>query len=125
MNIKTMFKYEEIKQHFLDYVKDNYTNLEEALEDEDLHHKVFNEDYYIIGYYQAEQWLIEDGKNNFNNSQNMTFDVLGYVMEQEDLHLGEIHTVIDNAETLVNHYTYWLGREIIEEIREEERQKVS
>ena len=125
MNIKTMFKYEEIKQYFLDYVKDNYTNLKEALEDEDLHHKVFNEDYYIIGYYQAEQWLIEDGKNNFNNSQNMTFDVLGYVMEQEDLHLGEIHTVIDNAETLVNHYTYWLGREIIEEIREEERQKVS
>ena len=125
MNIKTMFKYEEIKQHFLDYVKDNYTNLKEALEDEDLHHKVFNEDYYIIGYYQAEQWLIEDGKNNFNNSQNMTFDVLGYVMEQEDLHLGEIHTVIDNAETLVNHYTYWLGREIIEEIREEEQQKVS
>ena len=125
MNIKTMFKYEEIKQHFLDYVKDNYTNLKEALEDEDLHHKVFNEDYYIIGYYQAEQWLIEDGKNNFNNSQNMTFDVLGYVMEQEDLHLGQIHTVIDNAETLVNHYTYWLGREIIEEIREEEQQKVS
>ena len=125
MNIKTMFKYEEIKQHFLDYVKDNYTNLKEALEDEDLHHKVFNEDYYIIGYYQAEQWLIEDGKNNFNNSQNMTFDVLGYVMEQEEIHLGEIHTVIDNAETLVNHYTYWLGREIIEEIREEERQKVS
>ena len=120
-----MFKYEEIKQHFLDYVKDNYTNLKEALEDEDLHHKVFNQDYYIIGYYQAEQWLIEDGKNNFNNSQNMTFDVLGYVMEQEDLHLGEIHTVIDNAETLVNHYTYWLGREIIEEIREEEQQKVS
>ena len=125
MNIKTMFKYEEIKQHFLDYVKDNYTNLKEALEDEDLHDKVFNEDYYIIGYHQAEQWLVEDGKNNFNNSQNMTFDVLGYVMEQEEIHLGEIHTVIDNAETLVNHYTYWLGREIIEEIREEERQKVS
>ena len=31
-----------------------------VLEDEDLHHKVFNEDYYIIGYYQAEQWLIQE-----------------------------------------------------------------
>lgn len=25
----------------------------------DLHHELFNQDYYIIGYYQAEQWLKE------------------------------------------------------------------
>ena len=116
MNIKTMFKYEEIKQHFLDYVKDNYTNLKEALEDEDLHHKVFNQDIYIIGHYKAEQWLVQDGINH-------TFDVLKYVMEQVEEHLGEIAEKLESAEKLVNNYAYWLGQEIIEEIREEQEKR--
>lgn len=114
-----MFKYEEIKQHFLDYVKDNYTNLKEALEDEDLHDKVFNEDYYIIVYHQAEQWLVED-------NINYTFECLNYVIEKNEIEFGYTHkNNINDAETLVNNYAYWLGQEIIEEIREEEQQKVS
>ena len=31
----------------------------------DMHHKAFNQDYYIIGYYQAEEWLKEHGLSTF------------------------------------------------------------
>ena len=69
-----------IREELSEYITEHATDLDLYMTDEvDLHHRLFNEDYYIIGYYQAEQWLVEDGKNNFNNSQNMTFDVLGYV----------------------------------------------
>ena len=74
---------------------------------DDWHHLCFNQDYFIIGYYQAEQWLIDDGRN-------YTFEVLGYVLEQEKEIFGEIQTIFDNAETLVNHYAYWLGYEVVQ-----------
>ena len=129
MNIKTMFKYEEIKQHFLDYVKDNYTNLKEALEDEDLHDKVFNQDYYIIGYHQAEQWLIQERSccgNTLQATLNYTFECLNYVIEKNEIEFGYTHkNNINDAETLVNNYAYWLGQEIIEEIKiQSKREKI-
>ena len=82
-------------------------------EDDDIHDKVFNQDYFIIGYYNAEQWLIDE------QGINRTFEVLRYVMEQEKDHFGEVETVYDNAETLVNHYAYWLGYEVIANIPKE------
>ena len=35
-------------------------------------------------------------------------------MEREKAEYG-LETVFDNAETLVNHYAYWLGEEIVYE----------
>ena len=102
------YKEEVIKNYLLEYLEDN----ELTINDEDIHDIVFNQDYFIIGYYKAEQWLIENG-------QNYTFEVLRYVMEQEKDNFGSIETVYDNAETLVNHYAYWLGYEVISEIQEE------
>lgn len=104
------YKYQEIEDYFNDWLDNNDMTLEQAHEEYgwDLHHKVYNEDYFIIGYYQAEQWLIDD------NGNNQTFEVLGYVMEQEQENFGEIQTVFDNAETLVNHYAYWLGQTIVQ-----------
>ena len=104
------YKYQEIEDYFNDWLDNNDMTLEQAYKkyDWDLHHKVYNEDYFIIGYYQAEQWLIDE------NGNNQTFEVLGYVMEQEQANFGEIQTVFDNAETLVNHYAYWLGQTIVQ-----------
>ena len=107
------YKEEVIKDYLLQYLEDNDLTIKEVIEDEDLHDKVFNQDYFIIGYYNAEQWLIDKQGNN------RTFEVLSYVMEQEKDNFGEIETVYDNAETLVNHYAYWLGYEVIAEIQEE------
>ena len=103
------YKYDEIKNELLDYVENNNLTLSEALQDDDLHYKVYNSDYFVIGYYNAEQWLIKDDRN-------YTFEVLGYVQEQEEIALGTIEK-IDNAERLVNLYAYWLGYEVIAELQ--------
>ena len=109
------YKYDELKEHLLYYIKNNDLILADALEDDDLHHKVYNEDYYIIGYYNAEQWLIEDDRN-------YTFEVLYYVQEQEEMAFGTIEK-IDNAERLVNLYAYWLGYEIIADLQAEQEEE--
>jgi len=107
-----MYKEIEIKKELLDYLDYNDLTIEEAIKDDDLHHKVYNEDYFIIGYRNAEKWLI-------HNDENYTFEVLGYVMEQEREMFGENNTLFDNAETLVNHYAYWVGNMIINDLRNE------
>tara|TARA_B100001248_G_C27387406_1_gene460424 strand:- start:1392 stop:1736 length:345 start_codon:yes stop_codon:yes gene_type:complete len=114
-----MYKYLEIEDYFNDWLKDNDMTVKQAYEKYglDLYDFVFNQDYFIIGYYKAEQWLINDG-------DNMTFQVLNHVNNLEQEYFGEISTVFDNAETLVNHYAYWVGRDVvakaIEKLEEEE-----
>ena len=102
------YKEEVIKDYLLQYLEDNDLTIDN--EDSDIHDEVFNQDYFIIGYYNAEQWLIDEQGNN------RTFEVLRYVMEQEKDNFGAVETVYDNAETLVNHYAYWLGYEVIANI---------
>jgi hypothetical protein len=105
------YKEEIIKDYLLQYLEDNDLTIDN--EDGDIHDEVFNQDYFIIGYYNAQQWLIDEQGNN------RTFEVLSYVMEQEKDNFGAVETIFDNAETLVNHYAYWLGYEVIANIREE------
>jgi hypothetical protein len=114
-NQTTYYKYDEIKNELLDYVENNNLILADALQDDDLHFNVYNSDYFIIGYYNAEQWLIKD-------DINYTFEVLGYVQEQEEIALGNIEK-IDNAERLVNLYAYWLGYEVIAELQAEQEEE--
>ena len=106
----SMYKYDDIKDHFEDWLDNNDMTVKQAFQEYnyDLHYQVFNTDYFIIGYYQAEQWLVDEG------GHNRTFEVLGYVMEREKAEYG-LETVFDNAETLVNNYAYWLGQEIVYE----------
>ena len=106
------YKYDEIKNELLDYVENNNLTLSKALQDDDLHFKVYNSDYFIVGYYNAEQWLIEDDRN-------YTFEVLGYVQEKSEEMFGIIEKITD-AERLVNLYAYWLGYEVIAELQAEQ-----
>ena len=110
------YKEEVIKDYLLQYLEDNDLTIDN--EDVDIHDEVFNQDYFIIGYYNAEQWLIDEQGNN------RTFEVLSYVMEQEKDNFGAVETVYDNAETLVNHYAYWLGYEVIADTLEEMKEGV-
>ena len=114
-NQTTYYKYDEIKQELLDYIEDNDLTLSQALEDGDLHYKVYNSDYFIIGYYNAEQWLIKDNRN-------YTFEVLEYVQEQSEEIFGTIEKITD-AERLVNLYAYWLGYEVIAELQAEQEEE--
>ena len=74
---------------------------------DDWHFHAFNEDYYIIGYYNAEQWLKEHNVS--------AFEAIETIRDYEMSNFGEVNTSFDNAESVVNMYVYILGEEIINE----------
>ena len=74
-------------------------------EPEDLHHNLFNTDYYIIGRYKAERWC----KNN-------TFAIIETIKEYEQDNFGEVATDFSSSERVVNMYVYIIGEEILSEI---------
>ena len=88
---------EEIKDYILDNI-DNYL----GTESDDLHHNLFNTDYYIIGRYKAERWC----KNN-------TFAIIETIKEYEQDNFGEVTTDFSEPEKVVNTFVYILGYEIM------------
>lgn len=70
----------------------------------ELHHQIFNTDYYIIGRYQAKEWLGADA-----------FDCIAEIQEYENTHFGECYTDFSEPERVVNSYVYVKGYEIIDE----------
>lgn len=93
---------------FLNHIADNIADYEGEYFD-DLHHYLFNHDYYVIGYYRAEKFIKENDLN--------TFDLIKYCQEMEKENFGEINITFDNAEKLVNHYAYWRGQELMYDIK--------
>ena len=69
---------------------------------DDLHHEIFNTDYFIIGTYKAKQWL---GDN--------VLDVIETIKEYEESNFGEVSTDFSNAEAIANMYAYILGQEVL------------
>ncbi len=89
----------ELLHHIIDTIEQN------DLQDfEYLHQLCFNEDYYIIGYYQAAEWL--------KNHDVCPFECIEYVQDYEKSNFGEVYTKI-NSESMVNMYVYILGEELI------------
>lgn len=72
----------------------------------DLHHELFNTDYFIIGYYQAKQWLIANVG---------IFAAIGEIVKYEKDNFGEVSTDIESSEKVVNMYAYIKGEEILSE----------
>lgn len=87
----------EFENHLESFREDGIIN--EQNKDE-WHHLLFNEDYYIIGYYNAKMWL-----------QKHDIDVFDAIQEinnyYEENGLGTVE--IEDYETLVNHLVYVLG----------------
>ena len=92
----------ELEQHVQDLINDGV--LTEDNQD-DWHFHAFNEDHYLIGYYNCEQWL---ARHNVS-----TFEAIETIREYEQDNFGEVNTKFDNAESVVNMYVYILGEEII------------
>ena len=67
----------------------------------ELHHHLFNVDYFIIGYYNCEQWLKDNGIS--------VFEAIREVQEYEKFNFGEPYTDISSSEKLVNMYAYIQG----------------
>jgi hypothetical protein len=71
----------------------------------DLHHEIFNTDYYIIGSYKAEQFLQNSGIGIFGS--------IDIIKEYEELQFGEVSTDLSNAERVCNMLVYIIGEEIL------------
>ena len=99
-----MFKLEEIKQYTEETIKERLAYDKEYLEQDltEIHHDLFNTDYYIIGYYECEKWL----------SGNV-FNVIEEIKNFEKDNFGEVTTDFSSSESVVNMYVYILGEHII------------
>lgn len=97
------FKYDEIEQHFQEWLGDqSFDWVQDNMDD--LHHHCFNTDYYIIGTYQAKQWL---GDN--------VFEIIEVIKEYEQDNFGEVTTDLSDPEKIVNMYTYIVGEQVVGE----------
>ena len=92
---------EEIQEHFNDFIEGQDI---EWIKDniDDLHHHAFNTGYFIIGRYQAKQWL-----------GDMVFEVIEHIREYEQFNFGEVNTDFSDPEKIVNMYAYIIGEEIV------------
>ena len=105
------YKKNEIQEYFDTYIKENkewFEQNEPETWKDDLHHHAFNEDYYIIGNYQAKKWL-----------EDSVFDVFEVIRQYESDNFGEVNTNLSSPESVVNMYTYIIGAYIVYKWREE------
>ena len=110
----TQYKYEEIKSYFNDFINDE--NNKDIIENnlDDLHHEIFNTDYYIIGRYEATKWL-----------GDQVFNVINIIKEYENDNFGEVNTDFSAAEKVVNMYVYIIGEEIVANYINEQKREVA
>ena len=99
------YKQAEIQDHFDTWLEETIEHQgQEWINDniDDLHHYAFNEDYYIIGTYQAKQWLGDH-----------VFDVIETIKEYEQDNFGQVSTDLSCPERIVNMYAYIVGEQIV------------
>ena len=100
------YKKQEIKEYLEDSLKDyDKSKIIELVKEGELHHEIFNTDYYIIGTYKAKKWL-----------GDYAFDVIGFIKEYEQDNFGECYTDLSNVEKVVNMYVYIIGEELVNEL---------
>ena len=105
------YKKDEIEEHFFNFLAEAPTEwIEENIDD--IHHHAFNEDYYIIGTYQAKKWLGDE-----------VFNIIETIREYEDSNFGEVTTDFSDAEKVVNMYTYIVGEEVVSEWLHEKQEE--
>ena len=95
----------ELASHIIDRINDGILTDDNR---DEWHFYSFNEDYYIIGYYEASQWL---KKHDIGE-----FEAAGICQEYEVENFGECTKIYDNAETTVNMLTYIYGEELLNSI---------
>lgn len=104
------FKQSEIESHFQDYLTDTrpwqqwLDGTRSDFEPTELHHEAFNQDYYIIGTYQAAQWLGDHA-----------FECIEIIKDYEQENFGEVSTDLASPEAVVNMYTYIVGEQVVYE----------
>lgn len=72
----------------------------------DLHHEVFNTDYYIIGTWRAKEALAEYD----------VWNAIEKVQTYERENFGEVYTDLSDPEKLINMLYYIIGEEVLHEM---------
>ena len=100
----------ELESRLHDCIDDGILTLDNR---DDWHFHAFNESYYIVGYYQAKQWLKRHDED--------AFEAIAFVIEQEELHFGEssLKPSDINSEHIVNLIAYFAGFEALSNIEDE------
>ena len=70
----------------------------------DLHHEIYNTDYFIIGTYKATKFLESVG----------TFEAINRVKEYEQDNFGQCSTDLSDPEKVVNMWAYIEGEEVLQ-----------
>ena len=94
-------QYETVKEYITDRLGDGIGETQHA---SDLHHYLLNEDYFIIGRYEATQFL--DGE---------AFNAIEKIKTYEQDNFGEVGTDLSEPEKVVNMFAYIVGEEILRE----------
>lgn len=94
----------ELAQYLLDLINDGVLTNDNT---DDWHFYAFNEDYYIIGYHKASEWLKEYNMD--------AFEAIEICQKYELDNFGESRTY-SNPEATVNMLVYILGEELLNEL---------
>ena len=91
---------QDVKEYIIQQLKDD-VGLDQHISD--LHHYLLNEDYFINGYYKAEQWLKKDS----------IFNAIETIKDYEQSNFGQISTDLSSSENVANMLAYILGEQIL------------
>jgi len=91
----------EVIQYGIDALDNGYEGTEGA----ELHNAIYNEDYFIIGYANAEEFLNKYG----------TFNAIDEVKNYEQYNFGEVTTDLSESESVANMFAYIKGEEALNE----------
>ena len=93
--------YKELAGDLVDKLKESMTYEPNA---EELHQQYYNMDYFIIGYYDAEQWL---------SKYPGIFNAIEVIKEYEQDNFGEVNTDFSSSERVANMFVYIIGEELL------------
>ena len=99
------YKREEIKEHARESIKYSLEYDKDYLDKDinDIHHDIFNTDYYLIYYSACEKWL-----------GSHAFECIGIIQDYENDNFGEVTTDLSDSEKVVNMYAYIIGEDILQ-----------
>ena len=98
-----------IKNELTDYINDLVNDGVLTNENkDDWHFYAFNQDYYIIGYYNASEWL---KRHNIDS-----FEAIQICNQYEIDNFGKTSNKYDNSESVVNMLVYIYGEELISDL---------
>ena len=95
---------EEVKTAIEQYVQENGIDITNEDDRDEAREQVTNLDYYMIGYYQAEQWL--------ERHDVTAWGAIAFVQEWEEQNFGECRQY-KNAEETANMLAYIVGYEAV------------